>query len=52
MYNTDKTPEQRVARTIGIVLVIIYTLAPALWIASLPSRPTTDLYDGHFTPRN
>ncbi|WP_210401652.1 carbohydrate ABC transporter permease [Corynebacterium sp. HMSC074C04] len=52
MHNTDKTPKQRVAWTIGIALVVIYALVPVLWIASLSFKPTTDLHDGHFIPRN
>ncbi|KAA9267770.1 sugar ABC transporter permease [Corynebacterium sp. HMSC063A05] len=52
VHNTDKTPKQRVAWTIGIALVVIYALVPVLWIASLSFKPTTDLHDGHFIPRN
>ena len=52
MHNADKTPKQRVAWTIGIALVVIYALVPVLWIASLSFKPTTDLHDGHFSPRN
>ena len=52
MHNTDKTPKQRVAWTIGIALVVIYARVPVLWIASLSFKPTTDLHDGHFIPRN
>lgn len=52
MHNTDKTPKQRVAWTIGIALVVIYALIPVLWIASLSFKPTTDLHDGHFILRN
>lgn len=52
MHNADKTPKQRVAWTIGIALVVIYALVPVLWIASLSFKPTTDLHDGHFIPRN
>lgn len=52
MHNTDKTPKQRVAWSIGIALVVIYALVPVLWIASLSFKPTTDLHDGHFIPRN
>ncbi|WP_168168137.1 carbohydrate ABC transporter permease [Corynebacterium sp. HMSC074C05] len=52
MHNTDKTPKQRVAWTIGIALVVIYALVPVLWIASLSFKPTTDLHDGHLIPRN
>ena len=52
MHNTDKTPKQRVAWTIGIALVVIYALVPVLWIASLSFKPSTDLHDGHFIPRN
>lgn len=52
METTDKTKKQRVAWTIGIALVVIYALVPVLWIASLSFKPTTDLHDGHFIPRN
>ncbi|MDO5030935.1 MAG: carbohydrate ABC transporter permease [Corynebacterium sp.] len=30
----------------------MYALVPVLWIASLSFKPTTDMYDGHFIPRN
>lgn len=52
METTDKTKKQRVAWAIGIALVVIYALVPVLWIASLSFKPTTDLHDGHFIPRN
>lgn len=52
MDNTEKTKKQRVAWTIGIALVVMYALVPVLWIASLSFKPTTDMYDGHFIPRN
>lgn len=52
METTDKTKKQRVPWTIGIALVVIYALVPVLWIASLSFKPTTDLHDGHFIPRN
>lgn len=48
----ENTKKQRVAWTIGIALVVIYALVPVLWIASLSFKPTTDLHDGHFIPRN
>ncbi|ALA66505.1 carbohydrate ABC transporter permease [Corynebacterium lactis] len=48
----ETTPKQKVAWVVALALVVLYALVPVLWIASLSFKPTADLHDGHFIPRN
>ncbi|MDX6649772.1 MAG: trehalose/maltose transport system permease protein, partial [Solirubrobacteraceae bacterium] len=47
-----RSPRQVVAWSIGILMVVLYALIPVMWIASLSLKPSTQLSDKRFIPKD
>jgi len=47
-----RSPRQVVAWSIGILMVVLYALIPVMWIASLSLKPSTELSDKRFIPKD
>jgi multiple sugar transport system permease protein len=47
-----RSPRQVVAWSIGILMVVLYALIPVMWIASLSLKPSTELGDKRFIPKD
>jgi len=48
---TASSPRQKVAWTIGILVVVLYALLPVVWIASLSLKSTATIGDKSFLPK-
>ena len=49
--NRHETTAQKVLWAMGALLVVLYALVPVAWIISLSLKPSADLTDGKFFPR-
>src|SRR3954449_5592388 len=46
----DNTPRRKVLWSIAIVVVLVYTLIPVIWILSLSFKTPETIGDGRFLP--